>query len=331
MWKIKDLPINGRAVLAPMAGITTLSYRNFYKPFGVALSYTEMVSDMGLIHNNSITYTYLESSHLDHPLAIQLFGGSKETLVEAIKIIENGNYNYDVLDINLGCPVPKVTKAGAGSAWLKRPKELFDAMEAVVKASTKPVTAKIRLGWDVSTINFLEVIEGLEKAGVAMIALHLRTRAELYSGKVDYEIARDLGRKMRVPLVISGDIYSLDQAISAIEITGASAVMLARGAMGNPHLVKQIDHYYKTGERLAEATLAEQISYMRTYAKMLVEQKGEQTAVKMLRGILPKFLNHYPFMKEYKMILVNKIVTYADIESVLNQIEVEHLNKTIKI
>ncbi|NLI94778.1 MAG: tRNA-dihydrouridine synthase family protein [Erysipelotrichaceae bacterium] len=331
MFKIRDIQINGKVILAPMAGITTASYRKFAKPFGVALSYTEMVSDMGLIYNNQVTFSYLSGAKEDRPIAIQLFGNEKESLVKAVEIVEQSTFAYDLIDINLGCPVPKVTRGGGGSAWLKRPSELFEMMEAVVKASAKPVSAKIRLGYSDQSINFKEVIQGLEEAGVAMIALHLRTKEQLYRGKVDYEIARDLGKNMKVPLIISGDIYTLDDAIKAIEVTGASGVMVARGGIGNPHLIKQIDHYFKTGEKLNDATLEEQLTYMREYAKMLIKEKGETTGVKMLRSVLPKFLNRYPHMKQFKIDLVTKTHTYADIEKVLVKIESGLLNKEFNL
>jgi len=320
MWKIGNIKIRGHVVLAPMAGYTNLAYREFIKPFGVALTYTEMISDCGLVYHNQETYRYLTTSEQERPVGIQLFGGRTSTLVKAIEIIESMHLVYDLLDINLGCPMPKVTKTGAGSAWLKRPEELYETMKAVVAASSKPVTAKIRIGWDSTSINVMEVIAALEKAGVAMIAVHARTTKQIYSGKPNYELLRNLQDKMAVPLVISGDIFTLDDAINALQITKAQAVMVARGALGNPRLVTQIDEYLKTGIRLPDATLTEQIGYIKSLAVKLVALKGENLAIRELKGIATHFLVGYPGMKPVKVALTTKMVTLQDLYNILDEI-----------
>lgn len=320
MWKIGDIEIKGRVVLAPMAGFTNRAYREFMKPFGVALSYTEMISDCGLVYHNQETYRYLATSEQERPVGIQLFGGKTSTLVEAIRIIESMHLIYDFLDINLGCPMPKVTKTGAGSAWLKRLEELFETMKAVVHASSKPVTAKIRIGWDTASINVFEVIQGLEKAGVAMIAVHARTTKQIYSGKPHYNLLTNLRQKMTVPLVISGDIFTLDDAINALETTKAEAVMVARGSLGNPRLITQIDEYLKTGIRLPDSTLSEQITYLKNLAIQLVSLKGEPLAIRELKGISTHFLNGYPGMKPVKVALTTKMETLKDLYHILDEI-----------
>lgn len=320
MWKIGDTEIQGRVVLGPMAGITTAAYREFMRPFGIALAYTEMISDCGLIYGNEETFSYLKKGKGDQQLAIQLFGGSKETLLQAIDILNQSGAEYDFLDINLGCPVPKVTRAGSGSAWLKRLDELEETMTAITEKSSKPVTAKIRLGWDDTSINFRETIKVLERANVKMIALHLRTRSALYSGEVDYHIAKDLQLQMKVPLVISGDIFTYEKAEEALNITKAAAVMVARGALGNPWLIRQINQVVEGKKVDASVSLTTQLEYMRTFSRLLIEEKGELIAVRQLRGLLPKFLNGYPGMKPYKAMIVNSIVCFSDIEAILEQI-----------
>ena len=322
MWKIKDIEIKSRVVLAPMAGITSIAYREFCKPFGVGLSYTEMVSDCGLVFGNERTFDYVNSSKVDRPLGIQLFGNDYKTMVEAIKIIEE-KADYDILDINLGCPVKKVAGAGSGSSWLK-PERLEDLriyIREIVKASKKLVTAKIRLGWDDKSINVNEVVDLLIKEGVSAIGIHARTAKQLYSGKPNFEAIRDLGRKISVPLMVSGDIYTLEDAINAIEITGASAVMVARGGVGNPNLIKQIDHYYKTGEKLSSSPLNEKIEQMKTYVDMLIEEKGEERAMMIARGILPKFLIGYPNTKKVRVALSTQIKTKNDFLKIIKDIE----------
>ncbi|MCH5180571.1 MAG: tRNA dihydrouridine synthase DusB [Erysipelotrichales bacterium] len=323
--KIGSIELKGNVILAPMAGITNIAYREYMKKFGVALSYTEMVSDCGLIYENKVTYKYLETSEMERPVAIQIFGGKKDTLLEALKIIENQGIDYDILDVNLGCPVPKVTKTGAGSAWLKRKDELFEMMSMLVKASSKPVTAKIRIGWDDSSINVEEIVLTLQKAGVALIAIHPRTRNQLYSGKANYERIKNIKNIMNIPLVISGDIFTLDDAISAQKITNADGIMVARGALGNPYLIKQIDHFFKTGERLDNPTINDQMNYLEGYAKMLVDLKGEYVAIHELRGIAPHFLKGYPNTKQNRLKLATEMETFSDLKKILEDIKASML------
>jgi tRNA-dihydrouridine synthase B len=301
MWKIANIEVKGKTILAPMAGITTYAYREFMRSFGVPLCYTEMISDSGLVFNNDITYTYLPRSDEKRPTAIQLFGGDVDKLLAAITKIEEHTDNYDFLDLNLGCPVPKVTRNNGGSAWLKYPNELISMVEKVVKKSKKPVSVKIRIGWDEKQINFKELMPKLEKAGVALIAVHLRTTKQLYSGQARYDLAENLQDLISIPLVVSGDIYTLDDAINALKITGAKAVMLARGQLGNPYLATQIETYFKEGVRLPNPTLEDQLKYLKTLAQMMVSEKGENHGILTMRGISPHFLKGYPFVKEYRV------------------------------
>lgn len=286
-----------------MAGITSRGYRKFMSNFGVELCYTEMISDSGLVFNNEITYTYLPSPTEKRPLSIQLFGGDPLKLVTAIKKIEEYTDNYDFLDLNLGCPVPKVTKNNGGSSWLKYPDELIEMVAQVVKASSKPVTVKIRIGWDETQINFKQLMPRLEKVGVSLIAVHLRTTAQLYSGKARYDLAQDLQDLISIPLVISGDIFTLDDAINALKITKAQGVMLARGQLGNPFLAQQIETYFATGKRLPDPSLDDQLKYLVQLTDLLIEEKGEHHAILTMRGIAPHFLKGYPFVKSFRVAL----------------------------
>lgn len=321
MFKIGNVEISGKVILAPMAGVTSLAYRNFMKPFGVALTVTEMVSDCGLIYENKKTLDYIKTSELEKPVSIQLFGNDAETIIKAMEIVEKENPNFDIFDINLGCPVPKVTKAGSGSALLKNPAKLKEMFTKICKATTKPVTAKIRLGWSDNSINFLKNIQSLEEAGVKAIGIHARTTAQLYSGKPRYELLKNLRKKMSIPLFVSGDIYSLDDAINALEITGADAVMVARGGVGNPQLVKQIDQYYKTGEKFPNSSLEENIEYLKQFTDLLIEEKGEYRAMSLLRGIAPKFLDGFPGMKPYKNMLAQSLTTRESLYRILEEVK----------
>lgn len=317
MFKIANVEIKGKVVLGPMAGVTSLSYREFMKPFGVALSVTEMVSASGLIYENERTFEYLKSSKIDRPLAIQLFDGDADKIVKAMKVVIDSGVEFDFFDINLGCPVPKVTQAGAGSTLLKDPEKLYEYMRKIVENSPKPVTAKIRLGWDDKSINVLENVKALEKAGVAMIAIHARTAKQLYEGEPNYEIIRNLRDSMSIPLVVSGNIFTTEDAIKAIEITHADAVMVARGGIGNPMLVKQINDYFESGKTNTTPSLKENVEYMLKFTDMLIEEKGEYRAMKIARGIIPRFLNGYPGMKNVKNMIAQNVNTKDDLLKIL--------------
>ncbi len=326
MWKIADVEIKSHVVLAPMAGITFLSYRDFMKPFGVGLSVSEMVSDCGLIYNNQLTLDYIKTSINDRPCVIQLFGSDAKTINKAIDVVIKENDNFDFIDINLGCPVKKVTHTGAGSALLKDTKKLEQFMSEIVKHSPKPVTAKIRLGWDEDSLNFLDNISALERAGVSMIAIHARTTKQCYGGKARYELLENLGEKMKVPLVISGDIFTLEDAIRAKEITKATAVMVARGGVGNPHLVKQIDQYFNDGRILPSISLDENIDNLIKLTDMVIEEKGEYRAMRILRGIAPRFFNNYPNTKKVKFELTTKLTTKQSLLDILSLFKEGKLN-----
>lgn len=317
--KIGNIEIKGKTILAPMAGITSYGYRTFMRSFGVPLCYTEMISDSGLYFSNEKTYAYLPPDTEARPTSIQLFGGTTERLLQGLAAIEKHTNNYDFIDLNLGCPMPKVTRNNGGSAWLKDPDGMIEMVESIVAKSKKPVTVKIRIGWDENNINFKELLPHLEKAGVAMIAIHLRTTAQLYSGKARYDLAHNIQDLVSVPLVISGDIYTLDDAIKALEVTKAEGVMLARGQLGNPFLATQIETYFNTGERLQDATLNDQLKYLEVLAKLIIEEKGEHHGVLTMRTIAPYFLKSYPHVKSYKTRLVG-IKTFEDLSAIIGEI-----------
>lgn len=317
MWKIGDIEIKTKVVLAPMAGITSFAYRNFMKQFGVGLSVSEMVSDCGLIYGNEKTVDYLKTSIGEQPVAIQLFGSNADNICKAIDIVLDKNPSIKIIDINLGCPVPKVTKTGAGSALLKDPKKLGKFMLQICEHSPVAITAKIRLGWDDKNINFRENIKELEKAGVKAIGIHARTTSQGYSGQADYEIIRNLRDEMNVPLIVSGDIYSLDDAIKALKITKADAVMVARGGVGNPFLIRQINEYFQTGKILDDVSLDTNLEYLMEYVDMLIEEKGERQAMSILRGIAPKFLNNYSGTKNLKNLIAQTITTRESLTRIL--------------
>ena len=324
MFKLGNFVIEGKVVLAPMAGYTFHSYREFMNKFGTCLCYTEMVSDMGLIYDNENTKDYVIFPKGSVPTGVQLFGSESSNLARAVEICEelNGN-NIDFYDVNMACPVPKVTKSGAGSSLLKDPKKCGEIIKRMKEKTNKPVTAKIRLGWDKKSINYLEVIDELEKAGVDLIAIHARTAKDLYTGVPNFELLRDLRSKMSVPLIVSGNIFTAEDALNALRITGADAVMVARGGVGNPYLISNINAALN-GEEQHILNLEEQIKNCLELAKAIVEDKGEYTGIKIFRSIGPRFFNGFPNSKAIKNRICTETDTYQDLETILMEYAKEY-------
>ena len=321
MFKIGNVEINGKIVLAPMAGVTSLAYRNFMKPFGVSLTVTEMVSDCGLIYDNKKTIDYIKTTEKERPIAIQLFGSSAETICKAMDVVLKINPNIDMFDINLGCPAPKVTKTGAGSSLLKNPENLEKMFKIICSHSLIPVTAKIRLGWNEESINFKENIKALENAGIAAIGLHARTTRAGYAGKPHWELCKNLRDEMRVPLIVSGDIYDISDAKKALEITHADAIMVARGGVGNPKLIERLNSYFEGKGELPYQTKLESKEYLLRFADMLIEEKGEYSAMMVLRGIAPKFFLHQPDTKKLRSKLASALTTKESLLKILDEIK----------
>ena len=323
MWKLGSFDIKGKVVLAPMAGVTSEGYRKYLNTFGVDVAVSEMVSDMGLIYQNKETESYVKYQKDGTLTGVQLFGAKPENLAKAATCALNLNPDIDFFDVNMGCPVPKVTKTGAGSALMLNPKLCGEIIRAIKSVTDKPVTAKIRLGYN--EVNFLDVIKELEEAGVAAIGIHARTRKELYMGEPHFDLLKDLRSKMKVPLIVSGNIYTLDDAINALEITGADAVMVARGGMGNPYLVKQIKTYFETGERLPNPSFLEQCEYCLELAKSMCEEKGELTAMRIYRGIAPKFFSGFANSRVLRTVLATSLTDYQSLVNILDEFKKENM------
>jgi tRNA-dihydrouridine synthase B len=319
MWRIGDLNIDGRVVLGPMSGFSSSGYRDFMKPFGVALSMTEMVSDMGVIHSIARTDGYIRFGP-NHPTGLQLFGSNPERLAQAAAKAVQYNPNIDLIDVNMGCPVAKVLRSGSGSLLMRDPVRCGEIIREIKRSVDVPVTAKIRLGYDNLNINFRTVISELEAAGVDAICVHPRTRTERYLGVPHYDMVQGLRSEMSVPLIISGNIFSLDDAINALEITGAEGVMVARGGVGNPFLVTQIDHYLRTGETLPNPTIAQQVDWCMQLADMIVEEKGEDAAFRKLRSFAPKFVAGCTRCRQYRLRLATETVDRDSLAAIMGEI-----------
>ena len=321
MWKLGNFEIKGKVVLAPMAGITSAGYRKYLNYFGVDVCVSEMVSDMGLIYQNKETESYVTFDKDQVLTGVQLFGSNPDNLAKAAIIALRINPKIDFFDVNMGCPVPKVTKTGAGSSLMLNPQLCGDIIKAIKEATGKPVTAKIRLGYN--EVNFKSVIKELENSGVDAIGIHARTRKELYAGEPHFDLLKDLRKEMHVPLIVSGNIYTLDDAINALNITGADAVMVARGGVGNPFLITQIKTYFETGERLPNPSFLEQCDYCLNLAESLIEEKDELTAMRIYRGIAPKFFSGFPNSRALRTVLATSLTDFNSLKRILNEYKEE--------
>ncbi len=319
-WRIGDIECDGPVVLGPMSGYTSSSYRDFMKPFGVAVSMTEMTSAVGIANSDLKTVDYLDFDR-NYPTGLQLFGHSEEDIAKAARMALDYNPNIDFFDINMGCPVHKILRSGAGSVLMKDPVLCGRIVSSVKKATGLPVTAKIRLGSDRNHMNYMDVIRELESSGVDAVTVHARTKDQGYSGTPDFDAIRDLQKEISVPLIVSGNIYDLDDAISAMDITSATAVMVARGGVGNPFLVTQIDEYYRSGRRLPNPTVSQQIQWCIRLTDMLIGEKGEEVAIRKLRSIAPKFVSGCHRCREYRLRIATQIDTRDDLVGILEEID----------
>lgn len=317
MWKLGNLEIKGRVILAPMAGITSEGYRKYMNSFGCNLCFTEMVSDMGILYENKETETYIKYEKDICPTGVQLFGNDAKTLAKAASKCLETNPNIEFFDVNMGCPVNKVTKPGSGSSLMKNPKLCGEIVKAIKDATNLPVTAKIRLGFD--QINFMDVIKELEDAGVDAISIHARTRKELYSGEPHWDLLKDLQSKMKVPLIVSGNIFTVKEALNALEITGATAVMIARGGVGNPELIKNINLALEDKTELIPYEFIKQKQYCIELAKSMIEEKGEILAMRIYRSIGPKFFAGFMNSKALRTKLASQMTTFDSMIQILDE------------
>jgi tRNA-dihydrouridine synthase B len=289
-FKIGNLVIENKIILAPMAGVSNSPFRVLSRKYGAGLVFAEMVSDKGLLYNNEKTIKLLYMTDVEKPMAQQIFGSDLKTMVEAAVYIDK-NSNADIIDINMGCPVPKVAvKAQAGSALMKNPDLIYDIVSEIVKRVTKPVTVKIRSGWDHSSVNAVEVAKRIEAAGAAAITVHARTRSQGYSGLADYDVIKAVKEAVKIPVIGNGDVVDGPSAKRMLEHTGCDAVMIGRGALGNPWIFREIDAYLKDGTILERPSHEEIREMMVSHLDSLVELKGEHIAVLEMRSHGPWYL-----------------------------------------
>ncbi|WP_106345779.1 tRNA dihydrouridine synthase DusB [Planifilum fimeticola] len=284
MKKLKIGPVETKnnVVLAPMAGVCNPAFRLIAKEFGTGLVCAEMVSDKAILHGNERTRKMLYVDEREKPLSLQIFGGDKKSLVEAAKIVDRQT-NADIIDINMGCPVPKVTKCDAGARWLLDPKKIEELVAAVVDAVEKPVTVKMRIGWDEEHIYAVENALAVQRAGGKAVAVHGRTRKQMYTGKANWDIIRQVKEAVDIPVIGNGDVFTPEDAKRMLEQTGCDGVMIGRGALGNPWMLYRTVHYLETGELLPEPTPREKVEIALLHMDRLIALRGEEVAVREMR------------------------------------------------
>lgn len=283
MFKIGNVEIKNNVVLAPMAGVCNSAFRRIIKEMGCGLLYAEMVSDKALVYDNEKTKDMLYMTEEERPITQQIFGSDKHSFVKAAKIVEK-SMHPDIIDINMGCPVPKVAlRSQSGSALLKNPEKVYEIVSAVVNAVSVPVTVKIRSGWDSNNINAVEIAKVCEKAGASAIAVHPRTRSQGYNGSADWEIIKKVKENVKIPVIGNGDILSALDAKNMIDKTGCDAVMVGRGTLGNPYLIKQIVTYFETGKLLEDQTPIQKMQTCLKHFDYLLKIKPEKVAVLEMR------------------------------------------------
>ena len=311
-WKIGNVKISNQVVLAPMAGICNSAYRQICKDMGCGLIYAEMVSDKAITYNNQKTIDMLYMTEKERPISQQIFGSDKESFVEAAKYIEK-EMKPDIIDINMGCPVPKVAvRAQAGSALLKDPDKIFDIVSSVVSAVNVPVTVKIRSGWDSNHINAVEVAKVIEKAGASAICVHPRTRSQGYSGKADWNIIKEVKENVSIPVIGNGDIKSPEDAKMMLEETKCDAVMIGRGVLGNPWLIKNIVNYLD-GKEVIDVSIVDRIDMCLKHLKLLDSLKNEKLACLEIRNHISWYFKGIKGANELK----NKVYQTTSIHDII--------------
>ncbi|MGM0421027.1 MAG: tRNA dihydrouridine synthase DusB [Bacillota bacterium] len=319
--KIGNVSLESKLITAPMAGVTDYPFRQILREFGAELVFTEMVSAMGLLQGNQRTRDLLDFNRAGGLIGVQLFGSDPTVLAEAAVIVEN-EFQPDIIDINFGCPAPKVVNTQAGAAFMKSPDKVAEIVTAVVNAVNTPVTVKIRKGWNDKVITALEVAKGAEQAGAQAITIHGRTRAEFYSGEADWDIIKRLAEAISVPLIGNGDIFTAQDAKEMLSYTGADGIMIARGMQGNPWLIKEIRTLFRSGCKLSSPTDKNKIDVALDHLEKSVKYYGETRAVPLMRKHLSWYIKGMPHAAKARA-EINQKESFSNLKEFLREYKCE--------
>lgn len=308
-WTIGNVPIQGKAILAPMAGVSDIAYRLLAKEHGASMVCTEMVSAMGIKYKNERTHELLRMEAVEHPVSMQIFGSNPEAIVLGAKVVADAG--ADIVDINMGCPVKKVVSSGDGSALMKTPDLAARVAEAAVKAVDVPVTVKMRIGWDDDHINVVDFAKRIESTGVAAVAVHGRTREQMYMGRADWSYIKAVKDSLSIPVIGNGDVWTPEDALRMMRETGCDAVMIGRGAQGNPWIFERTNHYLRTGKLRSEPTYLERLDMLLKHFELLCRYKGAALGVREIRTHAGWYMRGMPEAAYWR----NRVNTIHTVES----------------
>lgn len=317
-WKIGDVEIDNPFVLAPMAGVTDLPFRKLCKEQGAGLICMEMVSAKAISFHNKNTEALMEIDKCENPVSMQLFGSEPELMARVAAEVEERP--FDILDINMGCPVPKVVNNGEGSALLKNPELIVKIVKSVSSAIKKPLTVKVRIGFENEPVDIVDIAKRVEDAGAAAIAVHGRTRQQYYSGTADWDAIRRVKEAVSIPVIGNGDVDSPEKAEALIKETGCDGVMIGRAVRGNPWLFRELNHYFETGEKLPRPSVEEVREMILRHARMQTDLKGEFTGIREMR----KHVAWYTVGMRHSAALrreTNLVSSYEELEKLLGRME----------
>lgn len=313
--QIGNVKLKNNILLAPMAGITDLPFRIIAREQGTSYACTEMVSSKAIFYGDEKTKKLMNSEGEPRPLAIQIFGSDIEALSYASKYVSN---IADIIDINMGCPAPKVTKNGEGSKILNDLELAENIMKAVIQNSKVPVTLKVRKGWDNDHIVAVEIAKIAEKVGISSITVHGRTRTEFYSGKADWDIIKKVKESVKIPVIGNGDVIDEESAKEMFEKTGVDGIMIGRASLGNPWIFRRIVHYLKTGEKLPDITNSEKLEVIKKHLELLIKEKGEIVAIKEFRKHIAAYTKNMPNSSSFR-VRINSLETKKEVEKEINK------------